>query len=74
MRTPFAKSTVDPVDELAELAGTLLRRAREAALPEIDQGTRVLMDIELDGLRCLLMRTAPSPDRCSARASRRLRA
>jgi DNA-binding CsgD family transcriptional regulator len=72
MRTQFAKSSIerildpanDPANdrahELVELARTLLRGARDAALPELDEGTRVLMDIESDGIRCLLIRTAPA--------------
>lgn len=44
-------------DGLAELAGELMRCAREAMSPPIDAGMRVLMDVESDGIRCILIRT-----------------
>ena len=67
MRVTSAYDPADAADtrgaphanELAELAGALMRRAREASLPALDSGTHVLMDIESDGLRCVLVRTAP---------------
>ncbi len=43
---------------LTELAAELMRRAREASLPAVDQGTEVLMDLESDGVRCVLVRTS----------------
>lgn len=42
--------------ELSELADELLRRAHDARLPEIDETSRVLMDVERDGIRCVLVR------------------
>jgi DNA-binding CsgD family transcriptional regulator len=49
-------------NDLADLVGALMRRAREAALPTIDEETRVLMDVEENGIRCVLVRTAGGHD------------
>jgi DNA-binding CsgD family transcriptional regulator len=65
MRTKFAH---DPRPEalgaapgsgpLADLAGKLLRCAREQVTEPGDDGSNVLMDLESDGIRCLVVRTA----------------
>jgi len=47
---------------LAELADELMRRVREASLSSIDQGTDVLMDLESNGIRCVLVRTGAAHD------------
>jgi DNA-binding CsgD family transcriptional regulator len=58
---PEETTAADPLDEVAELANELMRRAREAALPPIDEATRVLLDVESDGLRCILVRAPERP-------------
>jgi len=64
MRTKFAH---DPRPEasgaapgsgtLADLAGRLMRCAREQVTEPGDDGTDVLMDLESDGIRCVIVRT-----------------
>jgi len=63
---PRALDSIEPAPEsrangLTELAGELMRRVREASLPA-DQGTHVLMDLESDGVRCVLVRTSATHD------------
>ena len=59
------ESSADPrPDELTELARELMRRAREASPPAVEDEPRVLMDVESDGLRCVLVRT-DAPRRAS---------
>ena len=47
---------------LTELASELMRRAREASLPAGDERTHVLMDLESNGIRCVLVRTSVAHD------------
>lgn len=44
--------------ELADLAHELMRRFHDADRAEADDQARVLMDVESDGIRCVLMRMA----------------
>jgi DNA-binding NarL/FixJ family response regulator len=49
-------------EELAELAAALMRRAGSAPLPAAGEDTRALMDVECDGIRCVLTRAAAPHD------------
>lgn len=48
-------------DSLHSLAEELLRevRDRDQARPEMRDGKEVLLDVELDGVQCLLLRNSP---------------
>jgi DNA-binding CsgD family transcriptional regulator len=39
-----------------------MRRTRDSVIPELDATTRVLIDVELDGMRCIISRTDAAPD------------
>jgi DNA-binding CsgD family transcriptional regulator len=56
-RSGFEPASEPREESLAALAEALMSRARETPLPAIDDGTRVLMDVESDGIRCVLVRT-----------------
>jgi|ERR1044071_447222 DNA-binding CsgD family transcriptional regulator len=70
MRSKSARRALDSIEPdqesraggLTELADELMRRVREASLSAIDQGTHVLMDLESDGIRCVLVRTGGAHD------------
>ena len=70
MRSRSARRALDSIEPdkesrssgLTELAGELMRRVREASLLAVDQGTHVLMDLESDGIRCVLVRTGATHD------------
>lgn len=65
-----ARFPVEPVDvssepgqdSLDDLARELMRRVHDAGLPALDEGTRVLMDLESNGIRCVLVKTAAERD------------
>src|SRR5580765_3818764 len=70
MRARMANEDVESLDseeetcrkELMELAAALMRRAGSTPLPVIDETTHALMDVECDGIRCVLTRAAPPHD------------
>jgi DNA-binding CsgD family transcriptional regulator len=55
---PGEEKSPEAEGALTELAIELMRRANAAPQP-VAQGEGVLMDVESDGVRCVLVRTAP---------------
>jgi len=70
MRCKSARRALDSIEPhkdshssgLTELASELMRRARESSVPDSDEGTHVLIDLESDGIRCVLVRIDAAHD------------
>ena len=56
---PGEEKSPEAEGALTELAIELMRRASAAPPRPVAQGESVLMDVESDGVRCVLVRTAP---------------